>query len=113
MDNGEKTNMEKFQNIVLRPILKFQNDLLLVRFGSDPLTVKAKLDKMDEKGLATYIDHRIKIDKALQKEFIGTVTALFTMEEFQEYLKAKEEINKRIIAMLIERLIDGNRATKI
>ena len=41
-----KNDIEKFQNIVLRPILKFQNDLLLELFIFEFERTKSRLSEM-------------------------------------------------------------------
>ena len=98
--------MLNFQNQCLRPILKLQNDLLKLRFSTDNFTVKSSFARMIPFDQQQYIRHRLKTDKKLQREVIGLITGLLTIEEYAYYLNHSEEINKRILTMTIERLID-------
>jgi hypothetical protein len=45
----------------------------------------------------------------IKYQFIGMVTGLMTTEEFQQYQLNKSDFDKRITAMVIERLIDSRR----
>lgn len=110
LDSGaEKRDIEWFQNKTLRPILKFQNDVLLFRFQHDALTLKSAFSSMSEKKKSDYIEHRIKADKNLQKELIGMVSGMFSLGEFEEYWKAKQELDRRILTMIAKRLIDQQK----
>jgi len=101
---ADQSRVELFQNNTLRPILKFQNELLISRFLNDLLTLKAAYPKMDVKSQRSYVDQRLKTDKKLQKELIGICTGLMTIAEYDDYWEQKSELNKRIVTMLAERI---------
>ena len=95
---------EQFQNQVLRPILKFQNELFIKLFLSNCKTYKINYTEFNNEEKHGYIDHIFKKDFKLRAIFIGTVVALFTIEEFEKYTVKKQLYNKRVIQMLSERL---------
>ena len=95
---------EKFQNKVLRPILKFQNELFIKLFLSNCRTYKINFTAFNSEEKHDYIDHIFKKNFKIRASFIGTVIALFTLEEFEKYSINQNLYNKRIIQMLCERL---------
>ena len=100
------SSFEAFQNQVLRPILKFQNDLLvqvfLPRINSrnqdfSALTLQKKQD---------ILIGEFKTNTTLKQMLLGCVIGLLTTEEFKFYTTNTSKINKRIFSMLKERLSD-------
>ncbi|MEY5049287.1 MAG: hypothetical protein RLZZ175_2646 [Bacteroidota bacterium] len=96
--------IEHFQSDTLRPILKLQNELLLSLFKHQTLTTKVSIKNIDETQILPFIDTTIKKDISFKSIFIGTIIAHFNEYELEYYLFNKQEINKRIISMLIERV---------
>jgi len=101
----QQADAEIFQNNTLRPILKLQHSILVARFDNDALTLKAKLQTLDDTKMVDYISVRLKQDKKLQREYIGLITALFTLAEYENYWPMRSEINRRLLGMLAKRLI--------
>ena len=96
---------ERFQNKVLRPILKLQHELLLLFFESHTLKKKvvfAELSILKKKAL---IDEIFKKDSQFKIELRGLIIGHFAIDEYLEYQKMTAEINKRIMSMANERLI--------
>jgi len=105
---GEITNQsssdELFQNQVLRPILKLQNDLFIATFSNH--LVKNRIDfnafSVDKK-LVT-IENSIQKDIKFRNALKGMIIGLFTTDEYVIYIKNSSSLNKRMMGMLIERL---------
>jgi hypothetical protein len=102
--SSQSASEETFQNEVLRPILKLQNDLLIASFTY--YIAKSKSDF-----LAQTVDKKLAmIENAIQKDIKyrnalkGMIIGLFTVEEFLLYTKNSSSLNKRMMGMLIERL---------
>jgi hypothetical protein len=100
------TDMEHFQNAVLRPVIKFQHDLIL-----GLVQHHAHFDDLiKNKGPRTDFQLRVQQFVAKQNELknqlIGCVLGNFTREEFTEYRKNSNEHNKRIIQMIVQRVTD-------
>ena len=103
-ESKKTSNEEQFQNQVIRPILKFQNELFIKLFLSNCKTYKINFTEFNSEEKHDYINHIFKKDFKLRASFIGTVIALFTLEEFEKYSVNRQLYNKRIIQMLTERL---------
>jgi hypothetical protein len=94
--------IEEFQNMVLRPILKFQHDLLLSYFKQH---IAYKHMPINEQERSAYLQNCFSKDINLRYFYIGLIAALFTTEEILFYKENSSEINKRILQMLIQRII--------
>lgn len=95
---------EKFQNEVLRPIIKLQHDLILSYFEH---YLERNKVKMNELGFAQKIEltkKTFKTDTRLKTELRGLIIGLFTVEEYKEYLGLSSQLNKRINNMIHQRI---------
>lgn len=97
---------EKFQNETLRPILKFQNDLLVAVYRQYIEARKSVLFSLPEPKRPAYIADSLQKDQALRNVMLGMIMGLFTEDEYRQYAAHKRELSKRIISMLITRLQD-------
>jgi len=100
----QSSSDELFQNQVLRPILKLQNDLFIAVLLNH--LVKNRIDFNTfsvEKKLAT-IENSIQKDIKFRNALKGMIIGLFTTEEYDLYIKNSSSLNKRMMGMLIERL---------
>jgi hypothetical protein len=100
------TDMEHFQNALLRPVIKFQHDLIL-----GLVQHHAHFDDLiKNKGPRTDFQLRVQQfvtkQNELKNQLIGCVLGNFTLEEFAEYRKNSNEHNKRIIQMIVQRVTD-------
>ena len=95
---------EMFQNEVLRPILKLQNDLFIASFIN--YVAKNKMDfnafTVDKK--MAMIENAIQKDIKFRNALKGMIIGLFTTDEYALYIKNSSSLNKRMMGMLIERL---------
>lgn len=106
-DSAKKSTPEEdFQNWVLRPILKFQNDILIRIFISSCESYKINFGKLTKAEKEAYIDHLFQKDAKLKSLFIGVIISLFTVDEYEVYAPQQNHFNKRITQMLMERLKD-------
>lgn len=95
---------ERFQNQTLRPILKFQNDLLISVFVSYCTKQKSTFFKLSVIKKLEYIEQNIQRDMKFRDFLKGIIIGLFDSEEFATYSQNESNLNKRLISMLIERL---------
>lgn len=96
---------ERFQNEVLRPIIKLQHDLLLLFFQHHTLKKKvsfADLNAVKKKALIAEI---FKNDSQFKIELRGLIIGHFTTEEFLLYQEIRMDSNKRIVSMIEERIL--------
>jgi hypothetical protein len=101
-----KNDIEKFQNIVLRPILKFQNELLLNLFIFEFEKTKIKFDLINNQQKIKLIINNLKYNNKLKQILLGTIIGMFSKNDITFYTTNYSKINKRIFSMLSDRLID-------
>ena len=104
---GELKEEELFQNMVLRPVIKMQHDLLIMRVKSHFSSKRILFNVMDNKKRTAAIIQAFQSDHYLKKEIQGMITGQLSLAEFQQYLKSERSINKRIIQMVRNRMIDS------
>ncbi|MDR9400748.1 MAG: glyoxalase [Psychroflexus sp.] len=95
---------ERFQNQTLRPIAKFQNDLMIAVFKKYIQRRKNVFYSLSLPKKEAYIDHSIKKDLKFRNQIKGIFIGLFTDDEYAEYIENSSKLNKRIANLAIERL---------
>lgn len=104
MVSNQSSPEESFQNKTLRPILKLQNDLFIEVFRNYAIKQKNVFFTLSPDKKNAYIENVIQRDIKFRNSLKGIVIALFTIEEYSEYIKNSSNLNKRMMNMLIERL---------
>ena len=94
---------EAFQNTTLRPIIKFQNDLLLQVFINYAVKQKGLFFTLSPDKMEKYIENVIQKDIKFRNALKGIIIGLFTVEEYSNYIKNSSSLNKRMMTLLIER----------
>ncbi len=102
--SSQSTSEELFQNEVLRPILKLQNDLFIASFLNNMSKNKIDFNAYSIEKKITMIENSIQKDIKFRNALKGMIIGLFTIEEFSIYIKNSSNLNKRMMGMLIERL---------
>lgn len=102
----KSTALESFQSTTLRPILKFQNELLLNTFRFYLIENKIKLVEQSVEKQDETIHAVLKKNMAFKNLSIGIIIGHFTDVELAVYLSNKSEVNKRIVELIIKRLTD-------
>ncbi len=101
---NQSSTEELFQNEVLRPILKLQNDLFIASFINYVAKNKADFYNYTVEKKLSVIENAIQKDIKFRNALKGMIIALFTLDEYAIYIKNSSNINKRMMSMLIERL---------
>ena len=97
---------ERFQNGTPRPILKFQNPLLLASFVNYAAKHKGVFfDIPIDKQLA-YIENAVHKDQKFRNALKGMIIGQFTVEEYNIYIQNSSKLNKRMMSLVITRLQD-------
>jgi len=95
---------ELFQNEVLRPILKLQNDLFIASFINYLGKNKINFNTHSIEKKMTVIENAIQKDIKFRNALKGIIIGLFTIDEYKQYIQNSSSLNKRMMGMLIERL---------
>ena len=101
---NESSSDEIFQNQVIRPILKLQNDLFIDVFRNYISKYKNDFYGYSVEKKLAYIENSIQKDIKFRNSLKGIVIGLFTIHEYNEYIKNSSSLNKRMMNILIERL---------
>ena len=95
---------EKFQNEVLRPIIKMQHELIVSCFEHFLNQNKIEFDALSDTQIKDFIQKTFTSNNGLKKDLNGLIIGLFTLEEYLEYLNHISQINKRINSIIQTRI---------
>ena len=101
----EMSSEEYFQNSVLRPIIKFQNDLLIAAFLNVSKKYKNLFFELSTEKKIIYIENTLAKDSTFRNTLKNLVVGLFTVEEYTTYTSNASALNKRMVGIIKERLI--------
>lgn len=104
--NGQTTSAESFQNVTLRPVIKMQHPLLLAFVSDHVLKVNKGFMELSIEQKRLFLIQLFQKDAVLKQRIIGMMMGQFTLEEFRMYSTIETDINKRIVAICLERIID-------
>lgn len=102
-ESKDSLDEESFQNNTLRPILKFQNELIIALVNQhleEKFLLENKVDKIK------IIENFIQKHQVIKNQLIGLTIGFFTSTEFEFYIQNQTKINKRISQLIIERVSD-------
>jgi hypothetical protein len=102
--SNQSSAEELFQNEVLRPILKLQNDLFVASFINHLTKNKIDFSTNSIEKKCTIIENAIQKDIKFRNALKGMIVGLFTTDEYSSYIKNSSNLNKRMMSMLMERL---------
>ncbi len=101
-----QSDIERFQNDTIRPIIKFQHEVILA------LVFNHKFYEKSVKSSNTPDEYRAALksflngQKELRHQLIGLVIGLFDLSEFEAYQLNAPEYQRRIIQIISQRVFD-------
>ncbi|WP_237588812.1 glyoxalase [Polaribacter sargassicola] len=101
------SEMEKFQNEVLRPIIKMQHNLLISAFKQYLRKRKVDFTDLPDKKKRSKISSVFKTDNNYKNINLGFIIGHFSSEEFIFYADNSSEINRRILQIVSQRIKDS------
>jgi len=96
--------MEQFQNEVLRPVLKMQNDLILSIYRHFLHKRKVPFNGMSRQKRDEWIRSSMSKDNRLRGIMIGLVIGQFVEEELDFFLNHESQVRRRITELMTQRL---------
>jgi|SRR5690606_4604333 len=105
--NENMSSDEHFQNTVLRPIVKLQQDLLVEVFRNYIVKHKNVFYGLSLEKRIDYIENAIIKDMKFRNSLKGIIIGMFTVNEYLIYIKNSSALNKRMMHIVKERLIDN------
>lgn len=98
---------ERFQNLVLRPIIKFQNDLFIEAFKNYIGKHKSVFYSLSFEKRMLYIENAIQKDMKFRNSLKGMIIGVFTVEEYKIYIQNSSALNKRMMNIVKDRLLSN------
>lgn len=98
---------ELFQNKTLRPIIKMQHDLFMAVFKNYIKKHKNVFYELSHTKQLSYIENAIHKDMKFRNSLKGMIIGQFTEEEYSLYIQNSSALNKRMMNIVKERLIDS------
>lgn len=105
--NDNMSADERFQNLVLRPIIKFQNNLLIEVFKNYIVKHKSVFYDLSIENRIIYIENAIQKHMKLRNSMKGMIIGQFTVEEYLIYIENSSALNKRMMNIVKERLLSN------
>ena len=96
--------LELFQNEVLRPILKMQNDIILKTFHNHIEKSSIKWTELNQIKKIKCINDQLSKNFQIKHLIIGLIVGHLNEIEINQYLRNTKEYNKRIIQMAKQRI---------
>ena len=103
---GDLTEEELFQNEVIRPIIKLQSDLIKALVLNQLKGMNVDLNSMDQFKRKKQINSLFQKNQQFKREIIGMVIGQFDLNELDTYFKFQKEINRRIVQIAGNRMVD-------
>ena len=98
------SEVELFQNKVLRPIIKLQHELIMCCFSDFIAQNKVLLKEYNEEKKKIYLQKLFKTNTVLKTELRSLIIGLFTLEEYKHFLRIKPMVIKRINTIIQNRI---------
>lgn len=99
------SEIERFQNATLRPIIKLQHALLIAVFKSFiDKTDSSFLEKSSEKR-KEFVQSSMNKNQRLRTFYCGMVIGMMKLSEVEEYYESPSECNKRTLQIITERIL--------
>jgi len=105
--NSKMSNDERFQNLVLRPITTFQDSLLIEVFKNYIDKHKNLFYDLTLEKRINYIENAILKDMKFRNSLKGMIIGLFTTEEYLIYIENSSALNKRMMHIVREHLLNN------
>ncbi len=102
---ANSTEIEAFQNTTIRPIIKFQHNLFIRILKNRLDSLKFNITSATETKISEKITSVLNTNDQLRQQLIHSITGLYTIDEFEFYIKNSKEIHKRIIQICKERFL--------
>ncbi|MBT8254651.1 MAG: glyoxalase [Flavobacteriaceae bacterium] len=105
--NDNMSSDERFQNLVLRPIVKLQHELLMHVFRNYIVKHKKVFYELSLESRMDYIENAIHKNMKFRNSIKGMIIGMFTVEEYQIYIQNSSALNKRMMNIVKERLMSN------
>lgn len=105
--NEGTSELERFQNEIIRPVIKMQHDLLIASFKQYLSKRKIDLSVLSDQKKRSRITSIFKTDHNYKNMVLGFVIGHFSIDEFTFYKENTSEVHRRILQMITQRMKDS------
>ncbi|ANW95916.1 hypothetical protein AXE80_06320 [Wenyingzhuangia fucanilytica] len=105
--NEHTSATEKFQNTVLRPVIKMQHHIIIALFNSYLKHSDFDINTLEKDKRMEFLKTVVSRNQHMRNQYVGIVSGMFTDEEFDHYLTNPAEYGRRIIQIIGQRLQDS------
>lgn len=98
------TEIERFQNLSLRPVIKFQHEVILAIFSEYARKIHKDWGSLSNEKKENFIESVLKKNQQLKNQYIGVILGLMNLEEIKFYQNHSSEINRRITQIIKQRI---------
>ena len=102
--NAGTSKTERFQNEVIRPIIKMQHNLLVVLFQDYTKQRKIDFVNLDKEKQIEKLNSILIKDTNFKNILLGTILGQFCIDELTFFIKNSSELKRRIIQIIKQRL---------
>lgn len=102
--NSGTSDIEKIQNEVIRPIIKMQNNLLVVLFEDYIKQRKIDFTNLNSEKQKEIINSVLTKDVNFKNILLGCVVGHFSKDELVFYTNNTSELKRRIVQIIKQRL---------
>ena len=102
-----QSEQERFQNDTIRPIIKFQHELITSLVTNHKFYAKSTLNTNTKDEYRAALKAFLNGQKELRHQLIGLVIGLITLTEFNQYQLNSSEYQRRIIQLIVQRIFDA------
>ena len=98
---------EQFQNKTLRPIAKLQDELLVLVFRNYIHKHKNTFYEFSIEKKMQFIVNAVQRDIKFRNSLKGLMIGQFTLEEYETYIENSSALNKRMMNIVKERILNN------
>lgn len=106
-DRPDVSEDERYQNTVLRPILKFQHASLCLVTVEAMRSLNPGFIDLPERKQKQFITTALTSNLALRNQLLGLVLGMLDEIQLIIFLSNKKEYSKRVQAMVLQRVMEG------
>lgn len=112
-NTGEMDETAQFTNRILRSILKFQNESILVLFQTEVRAMGIDFEVLSRSKKQEVIREMMKKNHHFRDVILGLVMGMLTEEELVWLLSNRREISRRLSELVIERIKSQTAEKKV
>lgn len=103
----DMSSEEQFQNRTLRPVVKLQHHLLIAMFHNYIKKHKNVFFGLTSHKRIDYIENAVNRDQKFRNALKGIIIGQLTLLEYENYISNSSALNKRMMNLVRERLINS------